>query len=428
MLKPKTRLASVLLVAAVLMSAAACDDDVTDPANGGEVVIGGLFSLTGNWSTLGVTAKAALELAVEDVNAQLAAGNSGLSFVAAVEDTRLDPDLALAAAQRLKTRGAAIMVGPQSSAEVVKLREWANSNDVLIVSPSSTAGTLAIANDNVLRLTPADSLEASALVALMKDEARTAIVPLWRDDSGNDGLAIATRTQFTQGGGTVYPGVEYSATEQNFAATLATLKTQVSNAIAASGVVRVAVAHAGFDEAVDIFKLAAADPVLSSVRWYGTDGTALSEPLRASAQAAAFADKVGFMAPIFGVDPSANGRWQPVAARITARAGRAPDAFALAVYDAVLIAAQAYLTLGADARGTPLRQQFIESAAGIYGMTGWTKLNAAGDRQFGDFDFFSLVSPGGTGNWLLSARYNTQTHTLTRTGFVTRPAAAAAGN
>src|SRR5687768_199156 len=216
----KTRRSSALLLAAALMFTSACDNDPVEPNGAGEVVIGGLFSLTGNWSTLGVTAKAALELAVEDVNAQLAAGETDLTFVAAVEDTRLDPDMALAAAQRLKTRGAEILVGPQSSAEVVKLREWANANGVLIVSPSSTAGTLAIANDNILRLTPADSLEASALVALIKAQGKTTIVPLWRDDSGNDGLAIATRNQFTRLGGAVSPGVEYSATETNFASAL----------------------------------------------------------------------------------------------------------------------------------------------------------------------------------------------------------------
>ena len=33
-----------------------------------EVIIGGLFSLTGNWSTLGATSTAAMELATSDVN------------------------------------------------------------------------------------------------------------------------------------------------------------------------------------------------------------------------------------------------------------------------------------------------------------------------------------------------------------------------
>ena len=89
------------------------------------------------------------------------------------------------------------------------------------------------------------------------------------------------------------------------------------------GTADVAVAHAGFDEVVDIFKAATTDPVLSSVRWYGTDGTALTEPLRADATAAAFARAVNFWAPIPGVDREASDRWKPIADRIAARTGAA---------------------------------------------------------------------------------------------------------
>ncbi|HSJ10259.1 MAG TPA: ABC transporter substrate-binding protein [Longimicrobiales bacterium] len=403
-----------LMLAVVLMLGAGCDDGVTEPAGEEEIIIGGLFSLTGNWSTLGSTGKAALELAVEDVNAQLDAGDNRLRFVAMVEDTKLDPALALAGAQALHGRGARVLVGPQSSAEVGALRTWADASGAIVISPSSTAGTLAIPNDNILRLTPSDSLEGSALVALIRSEGKSHIVPMWRDDSGNDGLAIATRTQFSAAGGTVSAGVEYGANVQDFAASVAALRTQVVAAIAAAGAQNVAVAHAGFDEVVDIFVLAAADPVLSSVKWYGTDGTALSEPLRASAAAAAFAVQVGFSAPIFGLDPGAATRWQPVADRIAARAGLQPDAFALAVYDAVWIAASAYLVLGRNEQEdvAGLRSQVVESAAGFYGTTGWTRLNAAGDRQFGNFDFFGIrpgVSPAA---WMLTARYDTRTRVL----------------
>ena len=120
--------------------------------------------------------------------------------------------------------------------------------------------------------------------------------------------------------GTVKPGVQYAAASPDFAAALASLKTQVQAAIAErGGTTGVAVAHAGFDEVVDIFKLATTDPVLSSVRWYGTDGTALTEPLRVDAVAAAFANRVSFWAPIPGVDAGASARWQSVSSRIAAR-------------------------------------------------------------------------------------------------------------
>ena len=44
-----------------------CNDSkiVDPPAEPNEVIIGVLVSLTGNWSSLGITTKAALEVAVE---------------------------------------------------------------------------------------------------------------------------------------------------------------------------------------------------------------------------------------------------------------------------------------------------------------------------------------------------------------------------
>lgn len=411
------KLKSILWISTLVaagLTVAACDEDTTGPDDN-KIVIGGLFSITGNWATLGVASKAAMEIGIEDVNQYLAAGNTGFQFSADIQDTKLDPATALTAVTAMKAAGVEVVIGPQSSAEVAAIKSYVDANGVLVVSQSSTAGTLAVANDNVFRLTPSDALEATALVGLMKADGIMTVIPFWRNDAGNVGLQVATRAQFPGSGRTVTAGVEYTATQTDFAASLAALKTQVQAAIAASGgTATVAVAHAGFDEVVNIFQAASADPVLSSVRWYGTDGTALNEPLRTNATAAAFAKTVSFWAPIPGVDAAASARWQPVATRIASRGGQAPDAFALAVYDAVWITAQAYLATGGRGQPEALKAALVTAADAFYGASGWTKLNEAGDRKYGDFDFFSLTQSGANYSWVLSAQYNTQTGVLTR--------------
>jgi branched-chain amino acid transport system substrate-binding protein len=408
------RTASVAALIFATVASTSCDNDSSGPTETEEILIGGLFSLTGSWSSLGVTSKAAMEIGIEDVNQYLADGGSGMRFTAAIRDTKLDPAMALTHVTELKSAGAEVVIGPQSSAEVAAIKSYVDANGILVASPSSTAGTLAIAGDNIFRFTPSDTLEAVALVGLMKADGMTTIIPFWRNDAGNVGLQVATRALFAQVG-SVKAGVQYPATQPDFAAALASLKTQVQAAITErGGTAGIAVAHAGFDEVVDVFKLATTDQVLSSVRWYGTDGTALTEPLRSDPVAAAFARKVSFWAPIPGVDAAASARWQPVAARIAAKAGSPPDAFGLAVYDAVWVAAQAYLAAGGKGRATALRKAFVTSAEGFYGASGWTALNAAGDRRFGDFDFFSLSQAGAGFAWSLRAHYNTQSGVLTR--------------
>jgi branched-chain amino acid transport system substrate-binding protein len=410
------RIAGFSVLVAWTIPTISCSDGLLAPSTGQEVVIGGLFSLTGNWASLGVASKAAMEIGIEDVNQYLADGGSRLHFTASIKDTKLDAATALTQVTELEAAGVEVVIGPQSSAEVAGLKSYVDANDVLVASQSSTAGTLAIADDNIFRFTPSDTLEAVALVALMKADGMATIVPLWRNDAGNIGLQVATRARFADVG-TVKAGVEYAATatQADYATALAALKAQVQEAIAErGGTAAVAVAHAGFDEVVDLFKLAAADPVLSSVRWYGTDGTALTEPLRADPTAAAFARAVSFWAPIPGVDAGASDRWQPVATRIAARAGAQPDAFALAVYDAVWVTAQAYLAAGGRGHFAALKTAFVSAANNFYGVSGWTALNDAGDRRFGDFDFFALSQSGATSSWVLRAQYDTQRGILTR--------------
>jgi branched-chain amino acid transport system substrate-binding protein len=353
-----------------------------------------------------------MELAVEDVNA-FAAGRN-ITFRADVRDTRLEPARALQELESLRGSGVRLVIGPQSSAELAAVKPFVDANGLIVVSQSSTAGSLAVA-DRIFRLTPADSLEGVAMAALMYADGIRHVIPAWRADAGNQGLHAGMRSAFTARGGTASVGAEYAASATSFAATVAALGTQVRAALAARPASQVAVHLSAFDEAADILALAAADPVLASVRWYGADGVTQSAAITGSAQATAFAELVGFPAPTVGADPAARTRWEPLAARIRARAGGAtPDAFAFGVYDAVWIAAQAYLASPADVQADSLAARFQVAAGTHYGATGWTVLNAAGDRREGIFDFWAIRTAGTGRAWTQVASYDTRLGTLTR--------------
>lgn len=405
------RTGAAAMLAFALLGAAGCQDDPVG-SNRDEITIGGIFSLTGNWASLGVTSKAAMELAVEDAN-RYAAGQ-GITFRADVRDTKLEPERALAALDSLRAAGAQIVIGPQSSAELAAIKPYVDGNDVIVVSQSSTAGSLAVSGDRIFRFTAADSLEGVASAALMWSDGIRTVIPVWRGDAGNQGLHTSTRAAFAARGGTVSAGVGYSATATSFTTTVADIATQVRAALATRPAAEVGVYLAGFDEIAAIFAAAAADPVLASVRWYGADGIAQSGALTASAAAVAFAETVGFPSALFGLDFAARDTWQPVATRIQQRAGAAPDAFALAVYDATWVAALAYLASPSGVDVDSLASRFVQAASVYHGTTGWAALNAAGDRQYADFDFWA-VRPSGTGHaWTRVAGYETRSGTLSR--------------
>lgn len=379
-----------------------------------EVLLGGLFSLTGNWATLGQTSAVAVEIAVDEVNRYLEGNAAGLRFRVAVVDTRLDPERALEQVQALHARGAQILIGPQSSAEVAYLKPYVDANDLLLVSHASTAGNLAIPGDNVFRFTPSDVPEAEANSALMWEDGIHTVVPIWRDDAGNAGLEVATRAAFSALGGTVLEGVKYGTATQDFNATVATLRVQVEQAIAQQDTDRVAVYLAAFDEVVQLFARAAADPVLGTVRWYGSNGVALSDALVNDPTAAEFAIRAGYPNPVFGRDEGAREVWEPLVEQIRARTGHEPDGFALAVYDAVWVAARGYTASGATQDIERLKHAFTTAASTHFGATGWAVLNEAGDRRYGNFDFWAIRMQDGVPRWTRVAVYEGRTRRLTR--------------
>ena len=85
------------LTATVLtLGLAACgDDDSAGPDDSDHLVVGALLSLTGPGQTLGQTSEAALHLAADDVNARLIDEGSPTRVSLRIEDTGLDPALAL---------------------------------------------------------------------------------------------------------------------------------------------------------------------------------------------------------------------------------------------------------------------------------------------------------------------------------------------
>jgi branched-chain amino acid transport system substrate-binding protein len=355
-----------------------------------ELVIGGLLDLSSGWTSLGRASRATLAIAAADANRRLAKSGSPVNIRLRIVDVRGKPDEAVRQLRRLARQGVRVFIGPESSSEVQAVRAAANALGVLVISQGSTAHSLARPRDNVFRLVPDDRREAEALVALLARDKVRALAPVWRADAGNAGLVKSMRVRYK---GILSPGVPYGTAESAFPAKVAELREQVM-ALRARKDGTVGVYLAGFDEVVDLFHAAVADPVLASVPWYGSDGVALTTALIKDARAAAFANGRGYPNPTLGLDARAERRSASLRARIRARIGSRPDAFALTTYDALQIVAYAAERAGGSGVAR-LRKEFLRIAHGYSGVTGRIVLNAAGDRAYGSFDFWSVCRRSG---------------------------------
>ena len=366
--------------------------------------IGVLVSLTGSWSTLGKNTVAALQIAANQIADQT---RGRQRFQLLIRDTQLDPSEALDAIRDLNSRGVKIIIGPQSSAEVAMIKPFADANNILVISQGSTASSLAIPNDNIFRFCPNDTREAEAIVALMQHDGIRAIVPLWRNDAGNNGLHDSVQIRFQALGGTVAPGFRYEPTTSDFTAADSSVASQVASLIAGgTNPSSIAVYLAAFDEVVGVFDLAGNYPALVNTVWYGSDGVALSAVLLDDPVASAFAIHSRYPNPIFGLPDALRNRWQPIADAIEARTGITADAFALSAYDALFVVQNALVHANPQKNFGNFKAAFVNEADHFNGVTGSTALDAAGDRENGDFDFWAVRLQGATATWVRIGTYN----------------------
>jgi branched-chain amino acid transport system substrate-binding protein len=408
----KTSVAFRLIICALLLTlvGSAAEIHAANLRSKQRVKIGVLASLTGSWSSLGRNTVAALGIAADQIQT---ATHGRTRFQLLVRDTQLDPSQALDAIQDLNSHGVKIVIGPQSSAEVAMIKPFADAHKMLVISQGSTASSLAIPGDNIFRFCPNDTREAEALVALLQHDGIRAIVPLWRNDAGNNGLHDSVQIRFQALGGRVTSGFRYEPTTTDFSAATSSVASQIQSLIAGgTNPSSIAVYLAAFDEVVDVFHAAQPNSTLSNIAWYGSDGVALSAVLPADSAAAAFAVHADYPNPIFGLPDPLRNRWQPVADAIEAVTGIDADAFALSAYDALFVVQLALAHGDPQKKFGNFKAAFVNEAGHYNGVTGSTALDPAGDRLNGDFDFWGVRLQNDGYGWMRIGTYNNGVLTL----------------
>jgi branched-chain amino acid transport system substrate-binding protein len=414
----RAAVAAALALSVSVAAGTSASAQATNPT--GVLRIGALLSITGGGSSLGNTSRAALEVAMDRWNQRLAGQHQSTRVELDIVDTGQDPARATAGFQQLADRGVRVVIGPQSSSEVAAIQPLANARGVLIVSQGSTASSLAVPDDNVFRFVPNDHVEGRATTDLLVQQGAQVVVPMWRNDRGNQGLADSVRAAVTSGGAQVTAGFRYEPSTTDFGPGVAEISREVTAAVAQVGAAHVAVYLAGFEEVAGV--LAAADqvPGLASVRWYGGDGSAQAGQLLQT-RTANFARKTkGYPSPLVALPADRAQRDAALIQLIARRAHATPDAFALAAYDAFDVAAQTLQSTGTGVDGPTLRAAFAKTANGYAGITGTIELDSAGDRASAPYTYWSICQGRDRRpHWVRSGTWTAQPSQPTGPGHVT---------
>ena len=160
-------------------------------------------------------------------------------------------------------------------------KQYAEINDIILLSYASTSPSLSNEGDNLLRLVPDDTYQGKVIAERMINDGIKVIVPLWRGDIYGNGLYNSTKSNFEKLGGKVEEGIKYQPYTGKFATSLhrinfimwnqdlEKLSAIVSDAVRKYGVNSVAVYVISFDEITPILIQSPLFDILDKVRWYG---------------------------------------------------------------------------------------------------------------------------------------------------------------
>ena len=373
--------------------------------------IGALVDASGSAAQLGSSVQAGLNVAVEDVNRYLEGRGAGFRVALQSEDPAAD---ALAAYGKLKATGVQAIVGPVTSGSAASLAAPATADGILLLSPSSTAPSLAI-DDNLLRFAPVDVLQGVAIARAMAEREVKASVVLARDDVYGNGLAQEVEYAAGLAGITHMGTVTYAADATSYDEAIAQLKAKVAEAEARFGAGKVAVELVSYDEAGAIMKQAAAAGGLDQARWFGCDGNVNAGSIATDAEAAAFAKATRFLASTFVTPAEAQLPVEvesplpaPASLKDRVKLDHPLDTFFFTAYDALWTLALTREQLGTLEDAAAVKSAIYTRSQTFKGTAGVAALNAQGDRATGHYGFFGLGEAPGA--WTLEAVYGNTTY------------------
>jgi len=373
----------------------------------GEVPIGALLPLSGPLAAFGANDKIAMETAVQEVNAFLEKIGAGWRFKLYVEDTETKPSVALEKLQSLYAKGVRVVVGPMASSEVRQLKEYADSNKILVISQSSTDPKLSIPDDYIFRFVPNDLYQGPIGPTFAKQLGVTHIIFVWRGDTWGDGLERVAEKTAEDLGLNVAGKIRYSPDATEFSAEVSNL-VNIVNQLVDKGVSpdKIMVQLIAFGEA-RAFLLSAVDyDVLWKVKWFGSDGTAYEGRLVKEEKVAEFASKVRFVSPIFA--PTKTPKYKELLEKIKSVRGNPPEAYAYNSYDAVWAVAYALLATN-KYDGETIKNILPEVVQHYYGASGYVMLDENGDRIGADYELVEIVKTAGGYEWQATGVYKSAT-------------------
>lgn len=294
-----------------------------------EILIGGIFPLSGGVAVYGVECKNGIDLAIQEINA--AGGIDGKQIVLVSEDDEGNPDKTVNAYQKLTSKdGARIIVGSLTSGCTQAITARCQAQKVVQIAPASTAPAITDAGDYIFRacfIDPFQGTVGGKFSAETLGCKKAAILY----DTGNDysvGLTENFEKAFIAAGGKIVAKEAYTTNDRDFNAQLTKIKNENPDVVYLPDYYNVVALIAKQLRAQGINT-----PIVGADGWDGVLGNAGKEVLN------------GFYSNHYAAD-STEPAVQKFVAAFNAKFNKDPNSFAALGYDSIYMLKDAILRAG----------------------------------------------------------------------------------
>ncbi len=350
------RLLSKLLVLTVLIAMLSLGVTAQDDME--TYILGVAQPFTGSLGSFGEDFARGIELAVNQMNAELESAGSNIRFEIASADTEQTPDGSARAVQTIvQTTGAQVIVGPLTTGEVLGAKQFADENNVVLVAPASSGVAGGIPGDNIFRVMyPPDTFASKAFVGVATQRGYENVVILYVDDPFGNGLADSFTADFQNADGGEVSAIAYAPDPADLSSEAAAVSAELASLQSSGNTAFFCICFLA--DAQILLQSAQVDPILSTVEWMGIENLATSEILEDAGHAellsnanfvsVSFADSTTPLTQIFIDD-------------FMEAYGSEPGPFTNYAYDAANIAMLTMLAVGNDGEAVKSMLPFVSN-------------------------------------------------------------------
>ncbi len=364
------------------------------------IKIGVLCDLSGPLSTYGHDIKDALTIAQKDIDNYFKAHNEPYVVTFDFEDTQVNPTIALQKVQMLNSRGIKLIIGPMGSGEVANIRNYVTQNQIIIISPSSTAIPPLIGctkpSDKkfIFRFVATDDFQTKAIAKELQSAGIKGVVILYVGNAWGKGLYQCIKPRLENESIEIKDVIPYDQNTADFSPYIQRMTNDVTQLVKKYGAKHVGVVAFSYEEVADLLSQIPDNSILFNVTWFGCDGWALSSQVIKAAAKKPVIKNAGLYCTLFEARGPAFKKLVEEYKKMGYN--HVPYQYALDAYDAAWVLCLSYVQVmkmnhgkyNATLMAEIIPKVTLNYSKGVYGVqpvTGFIKLNKWNDRASGNY-------------------------------------------